>query len=75
MLDKVIKICINPHCDAVAHNCDRKETPCRDCGFRLVKINIATYLKKFRDNYFQYNYDNNALLTSLEIRGINSVWN
>ncbi len=54
-----LKVCINPHCDAVAHNCNKKETHCRDCDSGLVEINKGTYQEKYINNYFQYDYSNN----------------
>ena len=47
----MIKVCINPHCEEVAHNCDKKETRCRNCGFRLIEINEITYKEKFIHGY------------------------
>ena len=54
---KVLKVCINPHCEEVAHNCPKGETRCRNCNGRLCEINKKTYGDKFINNYFQYNYD------------------
>lgn len=51
-----IKVCIDPHCEEVAHNCDKKETRCRSCGGRLIAITKKQYWKKFRANFFQYDY-------------------
>lgn len=57
---RVLKVCINPHCDAVAHNCLKKETHCRDCDLGLVEIDKETYQKKYINNYFQYDYSNDT---------------
>jgi hypothetical protein len=57
---RVLKVCIDPHCDAVAHNCDKKETHCRDCNGGLVEINKETYIAKYINNYFQYDYSNDS---------------
>lgn len=51
-----LKVCVNDHCDAVFHNIPKKVTRCLDCGGILVAINQDTYLKKFRLNWFQYDY-------------------
>jgi len=56
----VLKVCINPQCDAVAHNCKKSETHCRDCDSGLVQINKDTYQGKFIDHYFQYDYSNKS---------------
>lgn len=62
MDNKVLKVCLNDNCDAVAHNCPKKETHCRDCDAILVEINESTYRSKYINNYFQYNYDNDELV-------------
>lgn len=63
----MIKICINPQCAEVAHNCD-KETKCRNCDFRLIAINEETYREKFINNFFQYDYnEDHKLVTPCEM--------
>jgi len=52
----VLKVCGNPQCSEVAHNCAIKETHCRNCSFGLKKINSKTYLRNFKFNYFQRDY-------------------
>lgn len=52
----MIKKCINPHCDEIAHNIQKKETRCRNCGYLMVEINQETYDKKFRHEPFQIDY-------------------
>lgn len=54
----VLKVCIDPNCDSVAHNCMKSETHCRECNSGLVEINKECYMKKFINNYFQYDYSN-----------------
>lgn len=51
-----IKICMDPHCDAVFHNIPKSITRCLDCNGRLLEINLSTYFKKFQDHFFQYDY-------------------
>ncbi|NNV54550.1 hypothetical protein [Limnovirga soli] len=51
-----IKVCPNPQCDAVFHNCPKKETHCKDCGGNIMIINTDTYWKKFSNNWFQYDF-------------------
>ncbi len=50
----MIKVCINPHCEAVFHNCPESMKHCRDCDSRLMKINEETFFKKFYHYIFQY---------------------
>lgn len=52
----MIKICIDPHCDELAHNAHAKDTRCRNCGQKMVTINEHTYLKKFIGYPFQVDY-------------------
>ena len=51
-----IKICGDPHCEAVWHNCPKEQTHCKSCGGNMMKINYETYRKKFANNFFQYDY-------------------
>ncbi len=53
---EVIKVCPDPSCEAVYHNCYIKHTRCNDCGGRIMKINETTYWKKFSNNWFQYDF-------------------
>jgi hypothetical protein len=59
----MIKVCINPHCDEVAHNIAKSETRCRNCDFRLITIDEDTYLKKFVNNTFQVDYTTGERIT------------
>lgn len=52
----IIKVCINPQCEEVAHNIEKKETRCRNCNFMLVEINYKQYQKKFFHSPFQIDY-------------------
>lgn len=49
----MIKVCINPQCDQVAHNCKPQDNHCSNCDTRIIAIDEATYHKKFRFNFFQ----------------------
>lgn len=51
-----IKICIDPQCAELLHNCPKKFTRCKNCRGVLVEINRETYRKKFRLNFFQYDF-------------------
>jgi len=51
-----VKVCGDPHCEAIFHNCKAKDTRCLDCDGRIISINEATYNKKYKNNYFQYDY-------------------
>lgn len=53
----VIKVCPNPGCEAVYHNCPKKHTKCNDCGGHIMFINEDTYKKKFSNNWFQYDFE------------------
>lgn len=52
----MIKVCIDPGCEEVAHNCSKEETRCRSCAGILVAITEQQYWKKFSANFFQYDY-------------------
>lgn len=62
-----IKVCPDPCCEAVYHNCPLKATKCKDCGGNIMKINEATYRKKFSLNFFQYDYNTGAYLRPTEL--------
>lgn len=53
----LIKVCADPCCDAVFHNCPVKHTRCNDCGGWLIKINEDTFWKKYANNWFQYDFE------------------
>lgn len=53
----MIKVCIDPGCEEVAHNIEKKEKRCRTCNGILVAINDETFRKKFSANFFQFNYE------------------
>ena len=52
-----IKICPDPQCEAVWHNCHTNSTKCLDCGGNIKIVNEETYWKKFSENWFQYDYN------------------
>ena len=52
----MIKVCPVPGCEAVFHNCEKHHKKCLDCGGTIKMINHDTYLKKFKYNFFQYDY-------------------
>lgn len=58
---KVLKVCVDPHCDAVWHNCPKKETHCKDCDGRIIEINLKTYWAKFSNNHFQYDFESQEI--------------
>jgi hypothetical protein len=51
----MIKVCPDPQCEAVYHNCEKSDTRCLDCGGWIKAINLKTYESKFSNNWFQYN--------------------
>ena len=50
----VIRVCPEPCCEAIYHNCNPKIKHCIDCGGGTRKINESTYWKKFSNSFFQY---------------------
>ena len=56
-MEVVIKVCPDPHCEAVYHGCPKNITHCPDCGGNIIAINEDTYWKKFSDNWFQYDFN------------------
>lgn len=55
-----LKVCINTQCEEVAHNCDKQETRCRNCNMLLCRIDKTTYMSKYINNCFQYDYSNDS---------------
>jgi len=53
----LIKVCADPHCEAVYHNAPSKPCHCEFCGIPLKRINEDTYWKKFSNNWFQYDFE------------------
>ncbi len=51
-----IKVCGDPQCDAVYHNCPIEIKRCPDCNGRIMKIDNETYNKKFANHWFQYDF-------------------
>lgn len=41
----LIKVCPDPGCEAVFHNCPKKYTQCNDCGGNIMEINQDTFWK------------------------------
>jgi len=52
----LIKVCPDPHCEAVYHNIPKSHTRCNDCGGWVIQINEKTFWKKFSLNWFQYDF-------------------
>jgi arginine/ornithine N-succinyltransferase beta subunit len=52
----MIKVCPDPQCEAVYHNCEMKDKHCLDCSGNIRHINEKTYWNKFSHNFFQYDY-------------------
>lgn len=51
-----VKICGDPQCEAVYHNCPIEVTRCLNCNGRIMRINEETYNKKFSHYWFQYDF-------------------
>ena len=52
----LIKVCPDPGCEAVFHNCPKSHTKCNDCGGRVMQVNEETFWSKFSKNWFQYDF-------------------
>jgi hypothetical protein len=50
----LIKVCVEPTCEALWHNCPTEIKKCADCGGSIKMINQETYFKKFAFRFFQY---------------------
>jgi hypothetical protein len=61
MINGLIKICANPHCEAIFHNIPKLHTRCNDCNGWIIIINEKTYWKKFSKNWFQYDFNTGKL--------------
>jgi len=55
-MTKHIKICGDPHCEAIFHNTPKCKTRCKNCDGRLIIINEKTFYKKYSQSYFQYDF-------------------
>ena len=54
---KIIKICGDPHCQAIFHNIPVEIKKCKDCGGTIKMINQQTYKRKFENWFFQYDFE------------------
>jgi hypothetical protein len=52
-----IKVCPDPQCEAVYHNCLIKHTRCNNCGGWIKRIDNDTYWRKFSNIFFQYDFN------------------
>lgn len=57
-----IKVCPDPQCEAVWHNCPTNQKKCLDCGGNIKIINKKTYWSKFSENWFQYDFNTGEYL-------------
>jgi hypothetical protein len=55
-MENLIKICVDPMCEAVWHNIPKSHTKCNDCNGRVIIINENTFYAKFSNNWFQYDF-------------------
>jgi transcription initiation factor TFIIIB Brf1 subunit/transcription initiation factor TFIIB len=63
----MIKICVNPHCDEIAHRINKKETRCRNCGMIMVEISVDTYREKFINYPHQVDYSTGERVTPVQM--------
>ena len=61
-MEKFIKICVDPYCEAVWHNIPKSYTRCNVCNGRVIIINSNTYYAKFSNNWFQYDFQTGEYL-------------
>jgi len=52
----LIKKCPDFGCDAIYHNCKKSDKKCKDCGGSIKMINKKTFMKKYVNWFFQYDY-------------------
>jgi hypothetical protein len=52
----LIKICPDPHCDTIYHNCTEKDKKCKNCGGTIKMINEKTFFKKYINHFWQLDY-------------------
>lgn len=50
----LIKVCVEPGCESIFHNCDVKIKRCEFCSSPIKMINQETFFKKFSNRFFQY---------------------
>ena len=55
-MSNLIKVCPDPGCGAVYHNCKVEDKKCKDCGGSIKMINQETHKRKFADWFWQYDY-------------------
>jgi hypothetical protein len=53
----LIKKCVQPGCEAIFHNCPKKQTKCKDCNGSMIIINRDTYFKKYYTWFWQYDFN------------------
>jgi hypothetical protein len=52
----MIKECPDPGCETIYHNCTEKDKKCLNCGKFIKMINENTFLRKYKNWFFQYDY-------------------
>lgn len=50
----LIKVCGDPCCGTIFHNCPFEVKRCSFCDGSIKMINQETFFKKFSNNFFQY---------------------
>jgi len=50
----MIKKCPDPGCETIYHNCTKKDKKCLNCGGSIKVINESTFLRKYKNWFFQY---------------------
>jgi hypothetical protein len=52
----MIKKCPVTGCETIYHNCTEKDKKCLNCGGFIKMINENTFLRKYKNWFFQYDY-------------------
>jgi coproporphyrinogen III oxidase-like Fe-S oxidoreductase len=64
----LIKVCVQPECESLYHNCPFEVKRCEFCGGSIKMINQETYFKKFSDRFFQYDQPTGEYLRPRKIK-------
>ena len=63
----MIKKCPVHGCETIYHNCTVANKKCLNCGGSIKMINESTFLKKYKNYFFQYNYQTDEIFRPYEI--------
>jgi hypothetical protein len=63
----MIKKCPDPGCETIYHNCTEKDKKCLNCGGSIKMINESTFLRKYKNWFFQYDYVTDEIFRPYEL--------